>query len=287
MVLLPGCKCCGGGGGWACYEPVAAPFRCYTDGVNHQCFGDNEPHPAGWTTDGVEHTTLADCQAACGSGGGCSCTDSASAVVTVHNAVRRTSGGNATDAQAAAGLALINGFSYTLAGGYNSTSGRFELIHSIPACVNWFNADITCEKRPAQDVGGGSPVIQGPDNLFLNCRLGDISGPPCGPIGFTSGSVSFSPLLFVRQYYTTAEWDQFCSAANGFVPPPSPIKWSFEIFGQSGEHELTGWVPCKGSQQFTIKNSYPATFYGWYESFTFNFDWELTIEITSTPNPLP
>ena len=45
--------------------PCAGPFKCYTNGTDHQCVGVDETPPNGWTTDGVEHATRADCAAVC------------------------------------------------------------------------------------------------------------------------------------------------------------------------------------------------------------------------------
>ena len=47
-------------------SPCAGPFKCYTNGTLYECVGADEPPPYGWTTDGVEHTTRADCEAVCG-----------------------------------------------------------------------------------------------------------------------------------------------------------------------------------------------------------------------------
>ena len=53
MVLMPCSKCCG-------------KWRCFTDGSDYACVGPNETPPAGWTTDGTEHSTELDCLANCG-----------------------------------------------------------------------------------------------------------------------------------------------------------------------------------------------------------------------------
>ena len=64
MVLLPDCKCCGGGGPcWRCYTDVDTVGY---DAATYQCFGPDDTPPDGFLPVGDCHKTQAECEAACG-----------------------------------------------------------------------------------------------------------------------------------------------------------------------------------------------------------------------------
>ena len=254
--------------------PCGGPFKCYTNGTEHQCVGADEIPPAGWTTDGVEHATRADCETACGGGGGpsgnpCDCPENKAltAKVEFFDAVFYSipPGSSATPEQITAGLAIANATKYTLTAGTG-----FVWIPDItmPNVTNI--AD--CATRPGQDVGGGNIVlIDGTGGLNAEC----------------TGKL-FGASAVLKIYYTKAEWDNLCAGFG--APPNSPDRLviTFDpVDGGGGGAAITdSWHSCGSPDKVfehltvrgTIKQYIP-------ENYGFLFDCK--VRVTFSANPLP
>lgn len=267
MVLFPGCKCCGGGG--------AGPFKCYTNGTDYQCVGANETPPSGWTTNGVEHANLADCEAVCGGGGGpggnpCDCPENKAlaAKVEFFDAVFDSipPGSSATPEQITAGLAIANATQYTLTAGTG-----FVWIPDITMPNITDRAD--CATRPGQDVGGG--------NIVLIDGTGELNAECTGKL--------FGAVATLKSYYTKAEWDNFCGGAG--VPPGSLYRlvMTFDpVDGVGGGSAAItdSWHSCgspdKVFEHLTVRGAIQQNFPERY-GFVFN----CKVRVTFSGNPLP
>ena len=257
--------------------PCAGPFKCYTNGTDYQCVGADETPPAGWTTDGVEHTTLADCQAACGGDGGggpggnpCDCPENKALAAKVEfvDAVfdNIPPGGSATPEQIADGLAIANATQYTLTAGTGFVWVPDITMPNVPSVGR------DCETRPGQEYGGTDIVlIDGTGELRAEC----------------TGKL-FGAVATLGSYYTEAEWDSFCDE-DGF-PPRSPYRLviTFDPFdeGGSGAALTDSWHSCDSQDQVfehpsvygVIQRNYPERY-----GFVFN----CKVRVTFSGNPLP
>jgi len=253
--------------------PCAGPFKCYTNGTDHQCVGVDETPPNGWTTDGVEHTARADCEAACGggpTGDPCDCPENkaSAAKVEYFDAVfdSITPGSSATPEQITEGLAIANATQYTLTAGTGFVWVPDITMPDVPS------VGVDCETRPGQDVGSG--------NLVLIDGTGGLNAECTGKL--------FGAVATLKSYYTKAEWDNFC-LGDGF-PPSSPdrLVLTFDPFDASGGGAaLTdSWHSC-GSQDQVFEH---LTVYGVIQQNhpeKYGFVFNCKVRVTFSGNPLP
>jgi hypothetical protein len=245
---------------------------CYDTGTEEKCITSEDIDPS-WTTDYINHPTLADCAAVCGDGppgNPCDCPENKAPVAKVEyfDAVfdHIPPGSSATPEQITEGLAIANATEYTLTAGTGFVWVPDITMPNVPS------VGVDCETRPGQDVGGGDIVlIEGTGGLNAQC----------------DGKL-FGAVATLKSYYTKEEWDSFC-AEGGLLPrSPDRLVLTFDPFdGGGGGAALTdSWHSCGSQDQVfehlavygIIQQNHPENY-----AFVFNSK----VRVTFSSNPLP